>query len=243
MYARRLDSEIFQGGIKVGFAGSKLLSKIRLSTIGPYERPSQQAAAKLSAAIEVHEMLSRAKTLASSTIRRLTHLRLFGHDAPYKVPSLERLRLDRDSVADEYREEDAYQRFERLGHRVNFTLINRGTQTIVDASARIELPNGAGVEVAPRLFVSRDSEPGQASAAGAARVDYPPVTMTDELIRVTASLGDVARDSPVTLFREPLRVVINERAVGRKVPVRVTLYGRNLPTPIVATLCVVGTAA
>lgn len=245
IYTRRLDDGVFHGGIKVGFKGPKPSSSIVLRAIGPYESPSARASAKLAAAIDVHDMLARAKNLASSTIKRLMHLRVFGHDTPYRPKSIERMRLDLDCVAEEYREEDDHHRFERLGHRVNITLINRGTQTVVDASASVELPNGAGVEVAPRMFVSRSAaQHGHTHAAGAAsRTDYPPVTATDKLIRITASLGDVPCDSPVDLFREPLRVVINERAIGRKVPVRVTVHGRNLPAPIVVTLCIVGAAS
>lgn len=244
IYSRRLDDGAFHGGIKVGFKGPKPSASIVLSAIAPYVSPSARASAKLAAAIQVHEMLERAKNLATSTIRRLTHLRLFGHDAPYASKSLERLRLDLEYVAEEYREEDDHYRFERLGHRVNLTLINRGTQTIVDASASIELPNGVGVEVAPRLFASRSTGVSLTEAARtASRVDYPPVSVTDKLVRITASLGDVPRDSPVDLFREPLRVVINERAVGRKLPVTVTVHGRNLPAPIVATLSIVGAAS
>jgi len=246
MYARKHDDGLFRGGIKVGFSGPKPASNIVLRAIGPYESPSAQASAKLAAAIQAREMLASAKNVASSTIIRLTHLRLFGHEAPYRSKSLEQLRLDLDSIAEEYREEDAHHRFERLGHRINFTLVNRGTDTIVDALASIELPDGVGVEVATRLFVSHSADAANGSKptiGSPSTADYPPVTASDKTVRITASLGDVARDSRVELFREPLRVVINEDGIGRRVPVRVTIHGRNLPAPIVATLCIVGAAS
>jgi hypothetical protein len=243
MYSRRLDDGLFRGGVKVGFAGPKPLSSIVLSAIGPYQSPSAQASAKLAAAIQAREMLASAKNVASSAIIRLTHLRLFGHDAPYRTKSLEQLRLDLQSIAEDYREQDAHHRFEKLGHRVNFTLINRGTDTIVDASASIELPNGAGVEVAPRIFASLAPDALKGSKATSAlpsSADYPPVTVSERTVRITSSIGDVPRDAHVDLFREPLRVVVNDKGIGSKVPVRVTIHGRNLPAPIVVTLCIVG---
>jgi hypothetical protein len=243
MYASRLDEGLFRGGVKVGFAGPKPLSSIVLPAIGPYESPSAQASAKLAAAIQAREMLASAKNVASSAIIRLTHLRLFGHDAPYRTKSLEQLRLDLESVAEEYREQDAHHRFEKLGHRINIMLVNRGTDTIVDASASIELANGAGVEVAPRIFASRTpdvAKDAKATGSSPSAADYPPVSASERTLRITASLGDVPRDASVELFREPLRVVITDKAIGSKVPVRVTIHGRNLPAPIVATLCIIG---
>jgi len=243
MYASRLEDGVFRGGIKVGFKGPKLVSSLVLRAIDAYEPPSAQAAAKLKAAIEAHTELERTKFL-STRIMRLTHLRLFGHEAPYRSKSLEQLRLDLEHVLDEYREEDGYYRFEELGHRVNFTLINRGTEPVADASVSIELPNGAGIEVAPRIFMSRPTGEKSAptAATGQSTADYPSVTVTEKTITIARNLGAVACDSPVDLLREPLRMVITERAIGRRLPVRVTVHGRNLPAPIVVTLCIEGAA-
>ncbi len=243
MYASRFEGGLFRGGIKVGFKGPKLVSSLMLRAIDVYEPPSARAAARLKAAIEAHTELERTK-FHSTRIMRLTHLRLFGHEAPYRSKSLEQLRLDLEHVLDEYREDDSYYRFEKLGHRVNFTLVNRGTEPIADASVRIELPNGAGIEVAPRIFKSRPAadQSVPAAAAGQATTDYPSVTATEETITIERNLGDVACDSPVDLLREPLRMVITERAIGRRLPVRVAVHGRNLPAPIVVALCIAGAA-
>ena len=243
MYASRFESGLFRGGIKVGFKGPKLKSSLVLRAIDAYEPPSARAAAKLKAAIDAQQELERTKFL-STRIMRLTHLRLFGHEAPYRSKSLEQLRLDLAHVLDNYREEDQYYRFEELGHRVNFTLVNRGTEPIADASVTIELPDHAGIEVAPRIF-SRGpgAEEGVSTAAATqSAADYPSVTTAGKTITIVRNLGEVACDSPTDLLSEPLRVVINERAIGRRLPLRVTIHGRNLPAPIVVTLSIAGAA-
>jgi hypothetical protein len=66
------------------------------------------------------------------------------------------------------------------------------------------------------------------------------VVISGKTIRISASLGDVPCDSPMKVFREPLRVVVTRSAIDRRAPLRVTIHGRNLPVPIVATLSIMG---
>jgi hypothetical protein len=241
MYARRMESDLFRGGVKVGFMGAKLAATLALRAVDSYEPPSARAAARLKAAIEAHEDLERVKNPAGSRIMRLTHLRVFGHDAPYRSKSLEQLRFDLEHLAEQYREEDGHYRFERLGHRVNLTLINRGTQTITDTAVTVEIPNDAGIEIAPRIFRTRRAADERPVPAAARSGDaYPAVVISGKTIRISASLGDVPCDSPMKVFREPLRVVVTRSAIDRRAPLRVTIHGRNLPVPIVATLSIMG---
>ncbi len=243
-YARKLERSVFRARIDIGFHGSRLSKSIEVPALADYQPPSAVASARLRTVIEARELLERNRQLVSTAIRRLTHVRVYGDDVNYESRSLERLQLDLEGVSAQYREKDLYCRYEKLGQRINLTAVNRSAEPIIDGSVTLLLPADAGIEVAPAIFEDRllSIEKAAAPAALTNHAAYPTVGASAGFIRITATVGDLPCNTPRDLFREPLRVVATETAIGRTIPLELTLHGRNLAAPVVTRLTFKGVA-
>lgn len=243
-YARKRERPVLSARVDIGFRGTELSQSIDIPTLADYQPPSAAASARLRTIIEARELLERNRQLVSTAIMRLTHVRVFGDDVNYESRSLERLRRDLESVSAQYREKDLYYRYEKLGRRINLTAVNRSAEPIIDGSVTLVLPEGTGIEVAPAIFENRlvSVEKAAAPAALCGHAAYPTVGASGGFIRITASVGELSCNAPTDLFREPLRIVATESAIGRTIPLELTLSGRNLAEPVVTRLAIKGIA-
>jgi len=181
--------------------------------------PSAQAAAKLRLLLD-----ARSKVAASGSetmVARLTHARLFGSDSPYEDRSPEQLMQQIRQIRHMHRYEDEHFLYEQHGQEFQLMALNQGEQV---------MPNHNALYVATRLpGIYRDKR--WLPRPAGEHDTYPAVTLKDDSIHVSSSLGDISTDAIARVFETPLKVCIGHELKGRKIEIRYALHGSNLRKP------------
>ncbi len=146
------------------------------------------------------------------------------------------------NVKKDYFQADYYEFFKYYSVEINFQVLNNGKKYIEDASIFVEIPVLDGLFVADR-HIERPIYPLESTLmrpitgiSPLNRVKYPYVERKDTIIEVSQSLGDVKHHIPLTAFEEPLKVVFLEKLIDQTVEIKVKIYGRDLPEPIIKIL-------
>jgi hypothetical protein len=92
------------------------------------------------------------------------------------------------------------------------------------------VPRIDGIGIAERLY--------DKSGAVADSADYPLVNSSERALTLETSLGAVPPGMTTRIFRQPPRLWVRPEAVGKTIPVDVTLHARELREPIDDTLIV-----
>ena len=234
IYRKRLEKAGFSGSVKVGF-GKKVDTVLPLSILTAAKLPSDEAAKRIRAAIKAKKTTGKVLDADDSAMSRLMHVKFFGADAPYEKQTVESLKQNLAMVRNEYRSHDLYYLFEKQGHRLNFTLVNHGSEHLLGASITLEFPRAKGMDVADRIYPAPPKD-GEELPRSPAAEHYPNVERGDKKTIVYAGLGDVAPDKPIEVLDEPLRLLLRKVVAGKTIPVRYTIYGSNLSKPITGKL-------
>jgi len=233
MFARKFRESVSAERIEIGFPGDIIHKTLRLPTLDLSAIPSAIANAKLQQLLDAHRV--SAASTDNTMVARLTHARLFGSDSPYESRSPAELMQEMAEIKRKYHHEDEHFLFEEHGGDLQIVVYNQGDDVLRDASLSLVMPNHNCFYVSSRLpHVRHDGKFMERSAAEQA--DYPAVSLRDDSVLVTSTLGDIAGDSVTDAFTVPLRVCVGTGLAGRRLGIRYSLQAANLRLPAKGTL-------
>ncbi|MBC7983006.1 MAG: hypothetical protein H7Y02_04040 [Candidatus Obscuribacterales bacterium] len=239
-YAQRFSEPEFSGNVCVQFATDPPTEIVSLAANVLPQLPSTQAADKLQALIAAQEIVDDAAGMHLTSIRRLSYARVLGAEEPYIAKSVDTLRVELQSIANSYGKRDLHYKFERQSHRLNFVIHVEGAPRIQAASLVLHIPVGLGIEVAAGVDTNfSDAAKLAPNPAWSKRNIHPRIETTAASIRISKSFDSLPTSTTVVAFDEPLRIYLDESAVGYKFPIRYELRGRNLHRPVTGKLYIV----
>jgi hypothetical protein len=243
---RLLDSG-FVGDLDIVFENTNT-PEVILTTIGDFTFPSDRILKRINAVIERKNLPDHSSTnsypnysnpiMQSALSMALTMGRFYG-EINFDEMSLEELEKRKDNVKKDYLENDQYELFEENSHKINFLIRNNGRSYILDASVKIEFPNNIGILIASEVYIKPTSGPfATAAIRGIYDPKYPEVEYEKDKITVFTKIGKIKHQMNTVAFEEPIRIVIGNQLSNSNVPIKITLYGENLPDPIIRELTI-----
>lgn len=233
MFERKFRESVSADRIEIGFPGEIIHKDCRIGTVDLSTLPSAIASGNLQQLIDTQQKSQRAAS--STAIVRLTHARLFGSDSPYEDKSPTVLYAEMANLKNKYKFEDQYYLFEKNASTIQLVIYNQGDEPIQDASLVLAMPNHNDFHVATAL--PKIPRAGKFIDSGANKLqEYPVVTLKDDAVHVTNTLGEVPVDSMIQAFDTPLRICVGSELKGRKLGIRYALYGSNLRRPATGKL-------
>lgn len=233
LFEKKFRDAVSSASIEVGFPGEIIHKRRNVPTCDLSALPSAVASAKL------HELIdakSRVKASAANTmVARLTHARLFGSDSPYEERSTEEIMAEMRQIERRYVDHDNCFLFDERAEKVQIVVLNQGEEAIRDASITLVMPNHGAFHVAECLPKRRHDDRFVALTP-AEQEGYPSVTLRDDAVHVSASLGDVEPGEPVEVFDLPLRLCVGNELNGRRIGIQYSLQAQNLRSPAKGTL-------
>ena len=216
--------------LQVVFTGAALTPRLTLSALPLGKKPSELAGDRIRGLLEAkqaaHEQLGQTDTW----LDRLAYARVHGADQPYETQTPESLLVQLSRTKDDNAAADQYYENELRAHKVNIALINVGDGPLHGATVVVEIPEMPGVDVARRLY-SAPGTPDEGVPAG-----YPPIESGPHGLRVSSEVGRVEAGGRVTVFQQPLRLLLRQAAVGRNLPIHYAVSGRQLTKPLTGSL-------
>jgi hypothetical protein len=167
---------------------------------------------------------ARHKPGSTSMVARLAHARLYGSDEPYVSRSPEELVLELDQVGFKYAEQDREFLFGASAQTIQMQLCNQGSEPVTDATFVLVLPRDDEFLVAHRVPST--------SRASNDDATYPTVTLQNNAIRITQTIGTIPTNGTINVFAEPLRIFAGHALKGRKFGIHYALEGQNLRSAI-----------
>ncbi len=234
LYAERLVGPLYDGRVRVQFAGEAPSEFIRLQTANAAQLPSKIAADKIAALIDARQLAMATASSEMTYIGRLSQARIMGCDAAYADKGITTLRLELARVEETFRTADAHFRAEQQAHAINLQLVLDGDCDIDCASLVVHIPSNVGLTVS-------DTHASAALSTNASGTMHgkPHVEITRDVIRVSENYEKIPARQRITAFRQPLQVVVDSTAAGHKIPVHYRLHGRNLRYPISGKLYII----
>jgi hypothetical protein len=233
LFEKKFRDAVSSASIEVGFPGEIIHKRRKIATCDLSGLPSAIASAKLH---ELIEAKSRVKASAANTmVARLTHARLFGTDSPYEERSTEEIMAEMRQIERRYVDHDNCFLFDERAEKMQIVVLNQGEETIRDASISLVMPNHGAFHVADRLPKRRHDDR-FVELTPAEQEGYPSVSLHDDAVQVSASLGDVEPGEPVEVFELPLRICVGDALKGRKIGIQYSLQAQNLRSPAKGTL-------
>lgn len=227
LYAERLAGPLFDGRVRVQFAGDPPSEYLRLIATRNAELPSRVVAQKFEELIAAREMAADAGSSQMTYIRRLSQARIMGCDEPYIDKGVATLRTEMRQAVESFRLADEKYLFEQQAHPVNLRIALDGECDIECASLVLHFPANVGLSILERH---------ERAANDGADEGYPQIEAGRDAIRVSENYEVLPARLFTEAFREPLRVVVDAGAVGHKIPVRYQVSGRNLRFPVCGKL-------
>ena len=229
LFEKTFQESVTADRIEIGFAGEVLHKELNLPTIDFAGLPSAVARANIKQLLDAAQ--NAKDTGATTTLTRLLHARLFGSDIPYEQRSPEELMAEMAELGEKHRDDDLHFLFEENAKRIQLVVVNQGGEPIRDASLSLQLPQHESFHIATRLpKIPRGSE--FVERAADEQSSYPEVRLNADSIEVSHGMGDIPTESPVNVFRSPLRVCAGSELAGHQVGIRYTLAGENLREPL-----------
>ncbi len=228
MFERKFRESVSVDRIEIGFPGEIIHKDRHIPVCDLSQLPSGVAATNIRQFMEVKRRMKAAG--GNTMVARLTHARLFGTDSPYQDRSPQELAEDMHQIRRQYRDEDEHYLFENNGHSLQLVVYNQGDEPIRDTSISLVMPQHRALHVAERLpkrldggrFVDRmPSE----------QADYPSVSLSDDGVWVSATLGDIPAGEIIEVFAKPLLLCAGDELAGRRVAIQVSLFASNLRAP------------
>jgi hypothetical protein len=228
LFERKFRDAVSAGDIELGFPGEIIHKELTMATCDLSQMPSALASQKLEEMLRIRNM---SRSSGSTTmVARLTHARLYGTEDPYEHRSPEEIAAELAEIRNKYRHQDGNFLFQERAQELQLVAYNQGEDALVDASLSLALPNHSSFYVAdtlpPRLINDRfvDRSPDDIAR-------YPAVSLKDNAVQVSCSIGDIPAGEPIEVFRAPLRMCIGADLSGRRFGVRYALHAQNLRAP------------
>lgn len=221
--------------VEIFFSGNERKTQIGIFLATDFELPSQKAKkeieeilAKRQSKEETHYPHNRALFLA--TIANYNSGGLLPYST-YDKRSTETLKEDLKNVNETYKEDDNYAFLELLSEKINFDIINNGSEYITDARIQIEIEHKDSISVADSI-PSEPSHPFFPSIPNFENItEYPRVIKKDGLFIISDEIGDIRHKVKTQAFNKDLRV--NCLTPGRVIiELKITIFAKNLPDPI-----------
>lgn len=228
MFEKKFRESVTGDRIEIGFPGEIIHKDKKIRTIDIGQLPSAVASANMQQLIEAQKK-SR-QSASTDGIVRLTHARLFGSDSPYEDKSPTILLDEMKRLKKKYQYEDQYHLFEKHASKLQLVIYNQGEDTIKDASLLLVMPNHNEFFVASQLpKIPRDGD--FVDDSSNSLIEYPAVTLKDDSVEVSATIGEINAGGLVEAFEFPLRVCVGSQLKGRRLGIRYVLFGSNLRQP------------
>ena len=228
-FEQRLQESIPTESLEIGFAGEFLRKECEITTTDLTKLPSLVANTKLRQLLKIQDA---SKNSGSTTIlARLTHTRLFGSDNPYEDRNAEDLRREIAEAETRYKDADDYFLFEEHYSDLQLVVVNHGANTIQEATIGLIIPNHSGCRIADQLPMRLNGS-GLQERPAAEQAEYPAVRRKADAIHVSYAVGDLPPDTPLKVFRIPLRLCADNVLKGRRMGIHYSLFGRNLRAPV-----------
>jgi hypothetical protein len=228
LFERKFRDSVSAGDIEIGFPGEIIHKEITIATRDLSQMPSALASQKLEEMLRIRNM---SRSLGSTTmVARLTHARLYGTENPYEYRSPEEIMAELAEIRSKYRHQDNNFLFQERAQQLQLVAYNQGEDALIDASLSLALPNHSSFYVAdtlPQRFINErfvDRTPDEIA-------QYPTVTLKDDAVQVSCSMGDIPAGEPINVFRSPLRMCIGGDLSGRRFGIRYALHAQNLRAP------------
>ena len=225
LFERKFRDSVSADDIELGFPGEIFHKEVTIATCDLSQMPSALASRKLEEMLRVRRM---SRSSGSTTlVARLTHARLYGTEGPYEHRSPEDIMAELSGIRGKYQHQDGNFLFEEHGQELQCVAFNQGKDALVDASLTLTLPNHGAFYVAEslparivngRIVERRPDEIAQ----------YPTVTLKDDAVQVSCSIGDIPAGEPVEVFGTPLRMCVGADLRGRRFGIRYVLHAQNL---------------
>src|SRR6185437_3635207 len=153
----------------------------------------------------------------------------------YQGMDLEELTEHLSRVETTFRDEDLYEKFEKLGSKVNLLLTNTGAMYLEDVIVVITVPATPGLEIAPKQYYQGGALAAAAvhiASAGRNELKYPEVKLKGGMYEILQSLGTLRHGVPKKLFMTDLRIFAARELSSQKLQGKVMIFAKNLREPL-----------
>lgn len=216
--------------IQVLFAGRALSPRLELPALSLSKKPSEVAGERIRGMLEAKQAAHDRLGQTNTQLNRLAHARLFGADKPYETHTPESLLAQLAGSEAEHAAADRYYEYELRAHKVNLLVVNLGDGPLNNASLILEIPAMDGVDVARRMV------PAPSVDEANMPLGYPTVESTAQGFRIQSRVGRIDSGARLAVFRQPLRLLLRQAAVGRNLPFDYIVLGKELREPLRGSL-------
>jgi len=215
-------------------------SNIQLKVLRDYKLPSTIEKEKIESILMQRKKkpyLTQISNIHMSIMRNYAMSNMFGTKSNDEKTD-EELKNDLLTVVKDYRKHDAYDLFELNSHKINISVLNKGSEYIKDASIQLYINRIDGLIIADKEY----HKP-------ADKVDfkiftetiipfrqYPEVTFHDDMYIVNESIGDIKHLIPQDVFKNPIHIILCPNLISKKINIEVKIFARNISNPISSNL-------
>ncbi|MBT5220537.1 MAG: hypothetical protein HOM16_13820, partial [Woeseia sp.] len=225
MFDQRTEIAVPEDSIEIGFPGEVIQKKLTVPTVYLRRLPSLLEHGKLS---ELAGIRSESKNSGSTTtMARLTHMRLFGSDMPYENRSETGIMQEIDQIDKKHEVHDQKFLFEDNALKLQLTILHQGDGPLENAWLKLALPNHRALHIAetlPKLNVNGGSDQHDVLNFS----NYPAVSFQGDRIHALVNVGAIPAGVPVNAFEIPLHICVGSDLAGKQMTMRYELFASNL---------------
>jgi hypothetical protein len=167
----------------------------------------------------------------------MVHTRLFGSDDPYEDRSATGILEEMDQIGQTYELEDRHFLFEENAVKLQLAIYNQSDTPIQDASLTLLIPHHDALFVATGLPLPIDADQ-RDNGSTVSFSDYPAVSVSDDRIHASITVGEIPAGAPIEVFETPLRLCVGSELNGKRMKMAYKLYGSNLRQPVKGKLTI-----
>lgn len=237
IYAERTAATAFDGSLELRFAGADTV--LDLTAVVDDDLPSRRLRARIEEILSDRAVRKRYGMISHDLFSRGAYLP--GYSVPLEHRTTEELQDALTRIDEDYEDDDAYELFERRGHRINILVENTGTDHVEDARLDVTFDAVPGLTVADREHSEPSHDPRFPTFPVIRHRDdpqYPDVALRNGIWHVTSEIGDLRHGLATPAFGVPLRVAPLRPAAGREITFLCVLRARNLRQPLERSLTI-----
>lgn len=229
----------FQGSLDIYFSEYKT-SYIQLQVLRDYKLPSTIEKEKIESILlqrKEKPYLNQVGNIHMSIMRNYAMSNMFRNKS-YDEKSDEELKNDLLTVEKDYRKHDAYDLFELNSHKINISVLNKGSEYIEDASIQLYIKNIEGLIIADKEY-HKPVDKSEFKIFTEPIIPfrkYPEVTVHDNMYIVNESIGDIKHLIPQDVFKIPIHIILCPNLINKKIDIEVKIFARNISNPISSNL-------
>jgi hypothetical protein len=232
----------FNGTISIKFRNSKSKT-LFLKPIVDLEFPSDKAAKKIKRILkEKEEKLKKSDAFGIMMINQ--DIAMIG-GTPYENRSISTLKENFDSVRETYHDDDLYYLFEEKSNKINLTITNNGDEYLEDSSIEVQFTKNENFLIATSVYRKPDNRSWldkiNYTPVGPSwdEMHYPKITEAEKNYVIFENIGDIKHKIPVDVFQVPIRFVAGQNCINEEIILKIKVFGKNLPEPIVDELKII----